>query len=271
VVSGDTDGNLDHCDCPLLKEGGLPVRAEMIRRMREKNPNLLLLDDGGNARARNLVERMKTEITWRAMHVMDYDAVLVSNDDLSEGFATLLPASREQHIPFVVANMRLTYGKGQGAWQKQRIVRRGGLTFGITGVAGEAYSDLAVPYALEDPVVALRREVAAMRDLVDVVIALSDSVLPRTNERLARVPGVDVLVVRPGEWIDAEKAKRTATMVSFGEEGKALGRVGIDRRAGRTVVGEPQMLPVVSSATEDFQVRVMVDDIYRTYLNQPGM
>lgn len=269
LVSGGSAGLLESCNCLDIYRGGLPTRAEALRRMRERNPRLVLLDLGSNARVGDLVNTAKADFTFKAMSMMEYDAVLAGQDDLMFGLSGLVSAFREYETPFICANLRRTWGEYPDFWRTRLVVEKEGLRIGITGVAGMALTDLSLPYALDDPVAALRREVEALRGEVDVIVALSDSIVPQVNEELAALPGVDLLVAHPAGVFPPSERRSPTPILTCEWEGRSLGRLGFERADGALVFGSPQMYPISSEGPEVFEVRLLIDGIHEIQQADP--
>ncbi|MBE7558344.1 hypothetical protein HS125_05135 [bacterium] len=269
VASGGTAGLLESCNCVSDRRGGLPQRAEILRQMRQKRAALLLLDLGGNCPGTDLAQKAAADLGFRAMQQMAYDTVLVGMDDLMLGLPSLVSASDRSSPPFVIANLRRTWGNFGPFWETRRIVERGGLWFGITGAARSPISDLSLPFALDDPVAAITREVEALRPEVDVVVVLSDALAPDDNEELAAIPGVDLIVARREAILPPSERKTTVPLVGYDSEGKSLGRIGVEKVEGRLRFGAPQLFPVSSEGPEVAEIRLLVDEYHESALADP--
>ncbi len=270
VVSGDTGGRLESCNCAGQRRGGLPQRAEILRQMRAKRPNLVLVDAGGNVPGAGLADKVRADLTFRAMAALRYDAVVVSKVDLIQNIASLVSASQQYSIPFVIANLRRTWGEYPQFWQTRRMIKRDGLSIGITGVATPAMSELGQPFALEDPVESVKREVEALRKQVDVVVVVSDGAIPQDNEPLAAVPGVDLIITGQEGMFPPSERKSQVRALSYEFESKGLGRIGLQMAEGKLRLGEPQDFPISSDGPEVPEIRLLVDEFHDLALADPA-
>jgi predicted CXXCH cytochrome family protein len=271
VVSGDTRGNLENCGCQDMILGGVATRAEQVRLMREENPNLLLVDMGGNANNTSVSNIARTDATYNAMRLMQYDAVLINKEDLAIGLSLVQDAANSYSPPFLAANLRLLWDDVVPFWRKHIIFERAGLKIGVIGIISPAFLELGSPFTIDEPRDALDKELAALRDKVDVIIVLSESLAPYGNEEYAKIPGIDILVVFDGVWVDQEESNRTTCMMSFGLQGRSLGRIGFEKRDGSLQLGQPQLYPIDSRGPEVVDIRLMIDELAKVYMTDPAM
>jgi len=89
---------------PFQGLGGVARRATLIRRIREEQPNVLLLDAGDTFQGTPYFNFFKGEIEFRAMSAMEYDATTLGNHDFDNGLEGLVEMLPHASFPFVSAN-----------------------------------------------------------------------------------------------------------------------------------------------------------------------
>lgn len=160
-------------------KGGVVARAELIRRIRQQEAHVLLLDAGDIFQGTPYFNLYKGEPEIKAMTAMGYDAATMGNHDFDlglENFATQLSHAR---FPLIICNYDFSGTPMEQKFQPYKVFRKGRLKIGVTGV-GIALEGL-VPESLYgrtrylDPVqqaneVALRLK---KKESCDMVICLS--------------------------------------------------------------------------------------------------
>ncbi len=238
---------------PFQGLGGVARRATLIRRIRARHPNVLLLDSGDIFQGTPYFNFFKGEIELEAMSAMGYDAATIGNHDFDNGVSGLAAMMPRATFPFVSANYDVA-GSLLEPWVTPWTIREpGGLRVGIFGL-GIAFEGLVLEELHEgvrytDPFAAARRCVSELREQgCSLVICLSHLGYryrgPRASDiRLAReVPGIDLILGghthtfmdEPDVFSHANGHRTLVNQVGWG--GIRLGR--IDVRLSRPPPGE---------------------------------
>ena len=165
---------------PNAGRGGVAARAALIRQIRAEGTPVLLLDAGDIFQGTPYFNIFKGEPEIRAMSLMGYDAATMGNHDFDAGienFATQTAAHAT--FPIVVANYDFRGTPMENRHVPYRIVEKGGLRIGITGVGIELAG--LVPEALFGKTVYLdpirtaseQAELLKKKKRCDMVVCLS--------------------------------------------------------------------------------------------------
>jgi 2',3'-cyclic-nucleotide 2'-phosphodiesterase (5'-nucleotidase family) len=203
---------------------GLAKAATIIRKARQENPNLLLLDSGDTIQGtpleyyHNKKNNQPPDPMMLIMSALHYDAMAVGNHEYNFGLPVLEKARREATFPWLSAN---TYDKGAARphYQPYLLKEIAGVRVGILGLTtpGIPNWDNAENYEgleFREPVSEAKKWVRILhdKDRADVVViamhmglgedlktgAVSPGQVPHENEALTiarQVPGVDVILM----------------------------------------------------------------------------
>lgn len=226
TILGTTDlhGNINPIDYYTDKPDnrGLAKVATLIKRIRNEQPNTLLIDSGDTIQGSPLASfhsrknNVRPDPMMLIMSSLNYDAMAVGNHEYNFGLKVLEKARGEAKFPWLSGN---TYEKGtQRTHYKPYIVKDvAGVKIGIIGLTtpGVPYWDNPPNYAgleFREPAAEARKWVAELRtkEKVDVVVIamhmglgedlrtgeVSPGQIPHENSAIAiakDVPGVDVI------------------------------------------------------------------------------
>ncbi|WP_316814611.1 metallophosphatase [Pedobacter nyackensis] len=186
---------------------GTARRAALIKQIRAKDKNVLLLDAGDIFQGTPYFNKFGGELEIKLMSAMDYDAATMGNHDFDnglEGFHKQLPHAS---FPILCSNYDFSNTLLKGATQPYKIFKKQGLKIGVFGIGielkglveGKNYGDTI----FIDPV-AKANEIADLlkQDLkCDLVICLShlgykyasakvsDQVLAKNNKNIDLIIG----------------------------------------------------------------------------------
>lgn len=216
--------------------------------------NCLLVDNGDTLQGAPLgdvaVSRgdgAKPHPMIAAMNAMNYDAATLGNHDFDFGLGVVRQAVADARFPVVLANARLADGRGflPGHVVLRRTVtdragRQHPFRVGIIGVAppqiaqwhGAILKDALI---WEDMVTATRREIARIRDDVDLLVVLAHSGVggerpgdgaENAAGAIAGLDGVDAVVAGHTHRVIAEPGGRMrAALIQPGYWGSHLGHI----------------------------------------------
>ena len=213
-----------------LRVGGVAARAELIRRERERTPDLLLLDAGDVVQGTPAYNLYRGVPETKALSMMRYDAVALGNHDLDDGPGAWARLRRYASYPVVSANVFAASESSFASPSPLPVppeIRKGARWVGGESVSNAAtLRFLAEPYiilpwrgrtiailglttgrlvdivrisanrgvAVADPVKVARYYVPILRKKADLVIAVTHIGVDE-DRRLARdVPGIDLIV-----------------------------------------------------------------------------
>lgn len=148
--------------------GGVARRAALIKRIRQTNPNVLLLDSGDIFQGTPYFNFFKGELEFKAMSAMRYDVATLGNHDFDNGVDGLVAMLPHADFQFVSSNYEITEPTLKDHVQPYTVRRVGNLKVGIFGLgidfAGLVLADLHKGVAYTDPILAAKRSVETLRN-----------------------------------------------------------------------------------------------------------
>ena len=186
--------------------GGAARRATLIRRVREANEHVLLLDSGDIFQGTPYFNFFGGELEFRAMTAMGYDVATLGNHDFDNGVDGLVGMLPEAGFEFVSANYDVSGSALAGHVEPYTIREFDGVRVGIFGL-GIAFDKLVLASLHEgvvytDPVEAARTACRELRDQgCALIICLShlgyrygDPARPSDQTLAAAVPEIDLIL-----------------------------------------------------------------------------
>lgn len=186
--------------------GGFARRAEVIRRIRATEKNVLLLDAGDVFQGTPYFNLFNGEPEIRLMREMGYDACAIGNHDFDGGMDNLAVRISEAGFPFLCANYNMSDSPLHQSAQPYKIFYKGGLKIGVFGLGIEPKGliDTAVSNRIiySDPIVAAKKFSAILREEehCDLVICLSHLGYTYKEKKVSdtviasEVSGIDLII-----------------------------------------------------------------------------
>ena len=159
--------------------GGMAQRAGLIKKIRDQEEYVLLLDAGDIFQGTPYFNFYGGELEFKLMSEMKYDAVTIGNHDFDnglEGFKKQLPHA---DFPFLIANYDFSNTILKNTFKPFKIFRKGDLKIGVFGIGIEL--DGLVPKSLfgntiyQDPIIKANHYAALLKhkERCDLIICLS--------------------------------------------------------------------------------------------------
>jgi 5'-nucleotidase len=225
-------------------KGGVAARAAIIEKIRKESEQVLLLDSGDIFQGTPYFNIFKGEPEIKAMQFMGYDACTMGNHDFDAGldnFRNQLKAHAK--FPLIISNYDFTNTVMEGEYLPYKIIRKGNLDIGITGVGIELQG--LVPDSLFgntkylDPVVSANKAAHYLKKEkgCDLVICLShlgdkysdnkvsDEVLAKQSENIDLILGGHTHRFFDAPRIYQNKNGKTVVVNQVGWGGLKLGRL----------------------------------------------
>ena len=101
LYTGSTESHLEPCGCYQEQSGGLARRAYAVEQIRQRGVPTLLVDAGDIFDGDAEIDAHRCEVNLKAMSTMGYDAVALSESDLSYGTAYLRQQRASATFPFL--------------------------------------------------------------------------------------------------------------------------------------------------------------------------
>ena len=220
-----------------------PVQAETIRQAKDKLADVLLLDAGDAVSAGNIGVRPGGEPILTLMSDVGYDAMTLGNREFHVADVLLRRKIGKARFPILCANIRWKEDAGETLpvvpyLQKTLPSGLRVAVFGLTVpmVTPRMAARAVSAFLFDDPVEAARRQIAHLRSLADVLVALTH-IGKREDDRLAAAcPELDLIIGGHTHVVlTAPEVIGGVPIVQAGWFGHYLGHVtmeiGADRRA----------------------------------------
>jgi 5'-nucleotidase len=115
--------------------GGVAARAQLIKKIREQEEHVLLLDAGDIFQGTPYFNIYKGEPEIKAMTSMGYDATTIGNHDFDAGLDNLaMQLQRHASFPMIISNYDFSSTPMEGRTQPYKIFKKGRVKIGILGV-----------------------------------------------------------------------------------------------------------------------------------------
>ena len=113
LFSGQTHAMLYPCSCPIQADGGIARRGTLVKELRKKYPALLLLDCGSFTAGGLMdeytqstpLDMQRSEVNYKAMELMQYDAASISPDEFNFGKEFFLKNAKQANPAYLSANL----------------------------------------------------------------------------------------------------------------------------------------------------------------------
>ena len=231
-------------------KGGVARRATLVKRVRQENPNTLMVDGGDVLQGTPYFNFYKGEVEYKAMSAIGYDAGTLGNHEFDNGVEALAAALKFANFDIVSANYDV-----RGTVLEQRVKRYvvktvGGIRVGLFGL-GVSPVGLITPENFKgvtyiDPVVAARDVVKKLREeeRCTFVVCMSHMGYYENGERgdsfvASQVDGIDFIAGGHTHTFMKEPVRQTqpcgakTLIFQVGKSGIYVGRVDFTFRAGK--------------------------------------
>ena len=227
LYNSDTKSYIEGCGCKV-NQGGLPRRAGLVKELREKNKNIILLDGGDSFRVDANFPTLRAETSMKALGLMKYDGMNIADGELSLGLKFFQKLQEKVSFPLLSANL---YKKEKPLGQPYIIKKFAGFSVGVIGLVSPSYfnQEFLAKKAIEgleikDPEATLKEILPRVKGQADIIILLSHLGRFATNMLIQRVPGVDVAIIGHDNGILNQPEIFTKTiLLQNSMQGKFLG------------------------------------------------
>lgn len=138
--TNDTHSNIDpfpsnHSKFPNM--GGVSKRYELIKKIREEEEHVLVLDAGDIFQGTPYFNKYGGVLEMKLMTEMGYDAATMGNHDFDGGMDGFLKANQFAKFPFLCANYDFSNTILKDQTQQHVILQKGKIKVGVFGVGVE--------------------------------------------------------------------------------------------------------------------------------------
>jgi 2',3'-cyclic-nucleotide 2'-phosphodiesterase (5'-nucleotidase family) len=220
----------------------------------------VLLLDCGDAFNPKIVRypKLQSEVIFKAMEHMKYDAMNVAEGDLSLGDAFFQKVSKNTSISLLSATLHRP-GSHQLMYRPYVVKRFGKIRVGVIGATASVFYRGAVEIkgdaAVSKDVEILKKLIPEVRRKADIVVLLSHFGYPETMHLIQTdaIKGVDVAVVGHGTNIlETPVSKNGIILVQNSANGEYLGMLQLDiDRGGQVGKYTGKLIPLSMDIPEE--------------------
>jgi hypothetical protein len=279
-------------------------RATEIKRLRQQNPNSLVVDVGKwISLMDNDPNRVERSIAYvKALNAMGYSAACVSPCDFRLGKACLLEAKQTAKFPLLACNI-VDAATGKPMFEGSTVVPAGEMKVGVIGVStrddlsqfkpgGVWENSPFIQAELEglkflDPNDSVKREIARLPRGLSLIVVLS-ALSAQDNVALAKAnPEIDLILtlssieelVKPPNWDELPREQRRlprqyvvgSTYIMCGSEtvvGQLLPNLQVALADGKVTSASVNVSRLTASIASDPEMRAMLGDYYAGIVKQ---
>ncbi|SKB85188.1 metallophosphoesterase [Dyadobacter psychrophilus] len=119
--------------------GGVARRAALVKKIRQEQKNVLLLDAGDIFQGTPYFNLYGGELELQIMSDMGYDAATMGNHDFDNGVAGFAKQLPHANFPILVSNYNFANTELKGKTQPHKIFEKQGLKIGVFGLGIELH------------------------------------------------------------------------------------------------------------------------------------
>jgi 5'-nucleotidase len=235
--------------------GGVARRAALVNKVREENPNTLLLDCGDIFQGTPYFNFYGGELEIKLMSMMGYDAATIGNHDFDNSIEGLYKQLPNASFDFVISNYDFSNTLMDGHIKSRKVIVKDGIRIGLFGV-GIQLQGLVEPKMYKetvynDPVEIAKDQARLLReeDHCDIVICMSHLGYSYRGDKVsdlslaAATSGIDLIIGgHTHTFLDAPEIVKNAAgknvMVNqVGCYGIHLGRIDFYLKEGKVDKG----------------------------------
>lgn len=196
AVTANVKGVLESCGCGVIKYGGVPEKAQTLVDLRRKLGSALVVVDSGDSFSFGDGPGKGAALA-QSLVLAGYQAVNFGDEEAAIGLGAMLAAAPPGRFPWVATNLRDRVGRHP--LPTSRVIAAGGIRVGVLGVLPPEWKTGRTTsggdeIVVEDPVAAVAREAAALREKCQVLILLAHTDQALARRVVAAVPGITLVV-----------------------------------------------------------------------------
>jgi len=263
--TNDTHSQID----PILEndktyagKGGVARRATLVKRVRQENPNTLMIDAGDVCQGTPYFNFYRGEVEYKAMSLIGYDVGTIGNHEFDNGVESLAKAYQFANFDIVSTNYDVR-GSALESKVKTHVVKEvGGLRVGLFGLGisptGLITPDNFKPLQYLDPVRMARGATKLLREQERCTLVLGMSHLgyyadPKNGEVgdtqvAAQVDGIDFIAsghthtFMEKPVLQKNPSGKDTIVFQVGRSGIYVGRVDFTVRDGKVTASAGRLL-----------------------------
>jgi len=197
LYTGSTHAMLYPCSCPIETDGGVARRAALVKALRKKNPNTLLVDAGSffagglldEYTQNTQLDMQRTLVNLKAMELMKYDAAAIGEDEFNFGADFLKDNINKTKLNFLSCNVKakeiLPYA----------VKELAGAKIGIIAITNPRAKQKAGIFSVDEPKQAAKETIGKLKaNKTDIIVVLSNLNEADNLNLINEVNGIDILI-----------------------------------------------------------------------------
>ncbi len=212
--SGNIKGYLESCGCGGRREGGLVKWGAFIKKETQELSLTLILDSGNFTSTQMNVKELKSEYTAKALAEIEYDAMNLSEEDISQlGKNTLINLGEKYNLPFISSN--IFHLKSMKLLTTPYIIKSFSspeIKIGILGLAKQINLEKE-GLIIKNPINTAKELVEELRNKCDLIVVLTQ--LNKENSILLakEIGEIDIIICGKSNYPGNELDKVNKTII----------------------------------------------------------
>ncbi len=266
LYTGETHAMLYPCNCPKEPDGGIARRSTLVKELRKKNPNTLLLDSGDffagglmdEYTLNTQLDKERTRVNIAAMLLMKYDALTLGDDEFNFGREFLEDSIGTRGLALLSCNISFgdKHAKEAVLYKPYLIKEVAGTKIGIIGVTAPFASQKSGSLSFTDPKISVKQAVQELKGQgVHLIVLLSHLGEQEDAKLLEAVGGIDVLVTGHNPTNKGPQGKIGSTIVVRPSwQGRSLGKLTLSVQGHRIIDYRAEELRLSDKVADDPQI-----------------
>ncbi|MDD5107964.1 MAG: hypothetical protein PHC29_00420 [Candidatus Omnitrophica bacterium] len=235
LYTGQTHAMLYPCSCPIKQDGGISRRASLVKKLRRKDPQLLLLDCG-NFTSGGLMDEYaqstqldmeRALVNFKAMEIMQYDAVAIGSDEFNFGKDFFLQNAKKSKPAYLSANL------DSDKVAPYIIKESNGVKIAVIGLTSPSAHQKTEGLKISEPKNIGELVNRLKKEGVQIIILLSSLGEQKDLELISEVKGIDIVFVGQSPLKDEVMTKVNSTFVLRPAwQGRKLGKLSLKVKDG---------------------------------------
>jgi len=272
LYSGEDIGYLETCGCAPGQLGGIAKRDTVIKSLRDKAQNkVLLLHNGDIINEPGLQQELKYQTAIAAMGEMGYDILNVGDGDFWLGIEQLRTMMESCSFPFVSANVLIHNGK----YFQPYILKEmdlGGIVVkvGVIGCLSTAFEpvikQIGLDLTISPPSTILSSQLHQLNQKADLIIMLAHCDIAEAKDLAKEFPEINVIVSghQSDEGLDEPITFGKTLIVNPGIKGRKLGELKLILDKNRKVIDyEHRLISLPEEIPDSPTISVLMSLYYK--------
>lgn len=238
VVSADTQGWIETCECEANQAGGLARRASLLKEL-AKPSERVYLDAGGSASGTTLFQSQRLRATLEGMSDMGLEAHNIGGPESAFMPADLDRLAQETEIQWLSSN--LSPVKGHLNLRRHVLIKRQGIRILVAGIIDPKLVQNKA-WKVKDPITSVVEAFEAEDADFRIILAYMDQ---DALTRFAKAfPEFDALIACPGERIITPDTIGPVTLLSTDFNGKSLAHLRLRKEKKQWQIQRAELVEV---------------------------